>query len=135
MYAVIGSGGKQERVEAGQRVAVELLGASVGEEISFSPLLVVDGSRVLSTRADLQGATVTARVVAEVKGPKIKGFTYKPKSNNRRHYGHRQRYHEIEVTGIDPDGKPAGTAPARRAPAGEGRAGTTEGAPDQDEES
>ena len=43
---------------------------------------------------------VTARIVGEAKGPKIKGFTYKNKSNQRRHWGHRQHYSLIEITGI-----------------------------------
>ena len=50
--------------------------------------------------AELAGATVTARVVGEVKGPKITGFTYKNKTNNRRRWGHRQHYATIEITGI-----------------------------------
>ena len=43
---------------------------------------------------------MTARVVGEAKGPKIKGFTYKNKSNERKHWGHRQHYSTIEITGI-----------------------------------
>ena len=53
-------------------------------------MLVVDGSTVLATPAQLGTATVTARVVGDAKGPKIRGFTYKPKSNQRRRWGHRQ---------------------------------------------
>jgi len=53
------------------------------------------------TAADaLASSAVTARVVGEVKGPKITGFTYKNKTNNRRRWGHRQRYASIEITGI-----------------------------------
>ena len=43
---------------------------------------------------------MTARVVGEAKGPKIVGFTYKNKTNNRRRWGHRQQYTTIEITGI-----------------------------------
>jgi large subunit ribosomal protein L21 len=100
MYAVIRTGGKQERVEAGQVVHVELLGKDAGDEVTFEPVLVVDGENVLSSAADLSGAVVTARVVGEVKGPKVTGFTYKNKTNNRRRWGHRQRYDAIEITGI-----------------------------------
>src|SRR5438132_2792770 len=100
MYAVIRTGGKQERVEQGQRVEVELLGKGEGEEVSFTPVLVVDGETVVATAADLAGAQVTARVVGQTKGPKIRGFTYKHKSNNRRRWGHRQKYSTIEITGI-----------------------------------
>jgi large subunit ribosomal protein L21 len=100
MYAVIRTGGKQERVEQGQVVHVERLGKAAGDEVTFEPVLVVDGDNVLSTADDLTGASVTARVVGEVKGPKITGFTYKNKTNNRRRWGHRQRYDAIEITSI-----------------------------------
>ena len=100
MYAVIRTGGKQEKVEQGQVVRVELLGKQEGDEVAFDPILLVDGETVLAAPADLAGARVTARVVGEVKGPKITGFTYKPKTNNRRRWGHRQRYAAIEITGI-----------------------------------
>lgn len=100
MYAVIKTGGKQERVEEGQQVAVELLGAGDGTEISFEPVLLVDGDTVLAGAAKLAGATVSARVVGESKGPKIRGFTYKNKSRGRRQWGHRQHYTTIEITGI-----------------------------------
>ena len=63
-------------------------------------MLLVDGATVLATPAQLSGASVSARVVGEAKGPKINGFTYKNKSNQRRHWGHRQHYSTIEITGI-----------------------------------
>ncbi|MBW3573529.1 MAG: 50S ribosomal protein L21 [Actinobacteria bacterium] len=100
MYAVIATGGKQATVAEGQRLDIELLGAEMGAEVSFTPVLVVDGATVVSAPGDLAGATVAARVVGEAKGPKIRGFTYKNKSNQRRHWGHRQHYATIEITGI-----------------------------------
>jgi large subunit ribosomal protein L21 len=100
VYAVIWTGGKQERVEEGQTLAVELLGAAEGDEVSFDPILVVDGSTVLSRRDQLASAQVSARVVGESRGPKVRGFTYKPKTRARRSWGHRQRYTSIEITGI-----------------------------------
>ena len=100
MYAVIKTGGKQERVEEGQTLAVELLGAETGDEVSFQPILVVDGETVLAGPAQLSGTRVSARVVGESRGPKIKGFTYKPKTRGRKAWGHRQHYTEIEITGI-----------------------------------
>ncbi len=100
MYAVIRTGGKQARVEQGQRIDVELLGKGEGEEVDFTPVLVVDGDTVVASASDLAGAKVTARVVGETKGPKIRGFTYKNKTNQRRRWGHRQHYATIEITGI-----------------------------------
>jgi large subunit ribosomal protein L21 len=100
MYAVIASGGKQSRVEEGQQLHVELLDAEQGTEVSLTPVLVVDGDKVFATPAELKGAAVKAKVVGWAKGPKINGFTYKRRSNNRRRYGHRQKYHVVEITSI-----------------------------------
>ena len=100
MYAVIKTGGKQEKVEAGQVLNVEKLGKAVGDEISLTPVLLVDGDTVLATPSQLAKATVTAKVVGEAKGPKIQGFTYKNKSNQRKRWGHRQHYDAIEITKI-----------------------------------
>jgi large subunit ribosomal protein L21 len=100
MYAVIKTGGKQARVAEGQTLDVELLGADEGAEVTFTPILLVDGDTVVATPGDLAGASVTARVVGLTKGPKIRGFTYKNKSNSRRRWGHRQKYTTVEITGI-----------------------------------
>ena len=100
MYAVIQTGGKQARVAEGQTLDVELLGEDEGAEVTFKPILLVDGDAVAATPAELANASVTARVVGLTKGPKIRGFTYKNKSNNRRRWGHRQKYSTIEITGI-----------------------------------
>jgi large subunit ribosomal protein L21 len=101
MYAVIRSGGKQYKVEAGERLEVELVGAEDGAEIELETIMVVDGDTVLATPAQLEGAVVKAKVVGAAKGPKIDGFIYKPKSNNRRRYGHRQHYSVLEITAIN----------------------------------
>jgi len=100
MYAVIATGGKQERVTEGQRVQVELLGVDDGTEVRFDPVLLVDGDDVLATPAQLPGASVSATVVGQAKGPKINGFTYKRRTNQRRHFGHRQHYTMVEITKI-----------------------------------
>ncbi len=97
MYAVIKTGGKQYRVEEGQRLDVERLD---GDEVELTPILVVDGDVVLATPDQLAGSLVAARIVGQAKGPKIDGFTYKNKSNNRRRWGHRQSYATIEITSI-----------------------------------
>jgi large subunit ribosomal protein L21 len=99
MYAVVATGGKQYRVEEGQTLKVERLDEP-GESVGLTPVLLVDGSEVLATPGQLAGVSVSARIVEESKGPKIDGFIYKSKSNNRRRYGHRQTYSTIEITGI-----------------------------------
>lgn len=99
MYAVVKTGGKQYRVEQGQRLRVERLGEP-DSNVELTPVLVVDGATVLSTPDQLSGAKVSARVVEETKGKKVNGFTYKNKTNIRRRWGHRQTYALIEITGI-----------------------------------
>jgi large subunit ribosomal protein L21 len=99
MYAVIKSGGKQYKVEKGQTLDVELVGSD-DDKVELTPVLLVDGETVLAGPKALNKAKVTAKVVGEAKGPKITGFTYKNKSNNRKRWGHRQRYSTIEITGI-----------------------------------
>ena len=98
MYAVIRTGGKQHRVEKGQTLNVELVGDD--DKLELTPVLLVDGDTVLAKPSELAKATVTAKILGESKGPKINGFTYKNKSNNRKRWGHRQRYSMIEITGI-----------------------------------
>jgi large subunit ribosomal protein L21 len=63
-------------------------------------VLLVDGDTVVASPGDLAGASVSARVVGTAKGPKIRGFKYKNKSRSRTHWGHRQKYTTIEITGI-----------------------------------
>lgn len=99
MYAVIKTGGKQYRVTEGQQIDVERLG-EVGSDVELAPVMVVDGDTVLAKPADLAGASVKARIVSEGRGPKIDGFTYKNKSNQRRRWGHRQTVATIEITEI-----------------------------------
>jgi len=100
VYAVIATGGKQHRVEEGARLAVELLSGAEGDDLTFSPLLLVDGATTLATPAELNGASVGARIVGAEKGPKIRGLTYTPKARTRRRWGHRQHYTTIEITTI-----------------------------------
>jgi large subunit ribosomal protein L21 len=107
MYAVIKTGGKQYRVAEGQRLDVERLSSPEGE-LSFEPLMLVDGAAVTAGTARLGGAKVTARVVGEAAGPKVVGFKYKNKSNQRKHWGHRQHYTTIEITGITGPGSQEG---------------------------
>ena len=99
MYAVIKTGGKQYRVSEGQQLQIERSGADPEAELELTPILLVDGDTVVSG-SDLGSASVTAKVLGASKGPKITGFTYKNKSNQRRRWGHRQRYDTIEITGI-----------------------------------
>jgi len=100
MYAVIRTGASQEKVEQGQRVRIDLRNAQEGDEISLEPVMIVDGDKVLATKKELETASVTAQVLGEEKGPKIRAMTYKAKANQRKRWGHRQKYSTVEITAI-----------------------------------
>lgn len=101
MYAIIRAGGKQAKVRSGDVIEVERI-KSGEDQVEFRPLLVVDddGNTVTAPQA-LADATVTARILGEVKGDKIDIFKYKNKTGYRRQMGHRQTYTQLEITGID----------------------------------
>jgi large subunit ribosomal protein L21 len=97
MYAVIRTGGKQYKVEPGDRIKVEKLGAA---EATLTPLLVVDGEQVTSGSSELASFPVVLRVVDQGRGRKIRAGKYKSKSRYYRRWGHRQAWHEVEITSI-----------------------------------
>ena len=100
MYAIIRSGGKQTRVSEGYVIDVELL-KDAGDEVTFTPLLVVDDEgTVITSRDELAGMQVKARVLGDVKGKKVEVFKYKNKSGYRRRKGHRQRHTRLEITHV-----------------------------------
>jgi large subunit ribosomal protein L21 len=100
MYAVITTGGKQYKVSEGETLNVELLGAAEGSDVTFTPILLVAGDTVLSSKSALASSKVTAKVVGTDKGPKIVGFMYKSKARAQRRWGHRQKYTTVQVTSI-----------------------------------
>ncbi len=101
MYAIVRSGGRQHKVAVGDVLEIDKIDDQVGASISLTPLLLVDGASVTSDSAALGGASVTAEVLAATKGPKIKIFKYKNKTGYRKRQGHRQRYTQVKVTGIE----------------------------------
>lgn len=100
MYAIVRSGGRQHKVAVGDIVEIDKVTDEVGSSVELQPLLLVDGETVTSDPKALGKASVTAEVVAETKGPKIRIFKYKNKTGYRRRQGHRQRYTQVKVTGI-----------------------------------
>jgi len=98
-YAIIRTGGKQYRVEQGQSLLVERLAVGDGEDVNLEPLLFVDGSDVVDGE-DLARVSVTARVVAHERGPKLRVVKFKPKRGYKRRTGHRQELTRIEVTSL-----------------------------------
>ncbi|HEX7212524.1 MAG TPA: 50S ribosomal protein L21 [Propionibacteriaceae bacterium] len=100
MYAIVRSGGRQHKVAVGDVLEVDRFDGAVGSTVSMTPLLLVDGDAVTSDTSALGSASVTAEVVAETKGPKIRILKFKNKTGYRRRQGHRQRYTKIKVTDI-----------------------------------
>lgn len=107
MYAVIKTGGKQQRVQAGDVIEVERL-VHEGQTVTFTPLLVVDDQGTTHVGAELAKATVVAKPLGETKGDKVKVFKYRPKSGYARKAGHRQIRTVLEIAEVK--------LPARRAP-------------------
>ena len=102
MYAVIRTGGKQYKVKVGDLIDVEKLGGDDGASLELEPLLVVDDDgNVTSAADDLAKAKVTASVVDQHRGRKIRVFTYKNKTRQRRTLGHRQSLTRLKVEAID----------------------------------
>ncbi len=101
MYAIIETGGKQIKVEAGQEIYVEKLGVAADETVTFDKVLFVGGETVKVGAPTVAGATVTAKVVKEGKQKKITVFKLKAKKNYRRKQGHRQPYTKLVVEAIN----------------------------------
>ncbi len=101
MYAIVKTGGKQYCVEEGKKISVEKLDAEVGAEVVFDQVLLVAGDEVKVGAPVVAGAKVTAKVLEQGKGKKIRIFKYKAKSNYRRRQGHRQPFTKVEVTKIE----------------------------------
>ncbi|HEU0304306.1 MAG TPA: 50S ribosomal protein L21 [Gaiellaceae bacterium] len=118
MYAIISLQGKQYRVEEGQRLIVDRLSAPADKPFHPTVLFVGgDGKAEFSPK----GAQVTAKVVQDVLGDKLRIGKYKPKTGYRRHTGHRSKLTEIEITaiGLKAEPKKAAEKPAaeKKAPA------------------
>jgi large subunit ribosomal protein L21 len=96
MYAVIKTGGKQQKVQAGDVIEVEKI-VHEGETITFHPLLVVDDGGATHVGAEASKATVTAKPLGEKKGDKVKIFKYRPKSGYAQRGGHRQLRTLLEI--------------------------------------
>jgi large subunit ribosomal protein L21 len=110
-YAIVKTGGKQYRVEQGQKLLVERLPEGDGESVTLQPLLFVDGSDVVDGEG-LSRVSVEARVVAHERGPKLRVVKFKPKRGYKRRTGHRQNLTRIEVTSL---GLASGSGGASRA--------------------
>jgi large subunit ribosomal protein L21 len=106
MYAVVSSGGKQYRVEAGNELILERVPGDAGASITFDRVLLVgDGEAVTVGTPTVQGASVSGTVLGEALGPKLIIFKFKQKATYRRKNGHRQHLTRVRIDEIDAGGK------------------------------
>ncbi|MGM0853299.1 MAG: 50S ribosomal protein L21 [Bacillota bacterium] len=101
MYAIIETGGKQIRVEAGQAIYIEKLNAEQGDTVTFDKVLFVGGDDVKVGSPLVDGATVTAKIEKQGRAKKLVVFKYKAKKNYRRKQGHRQPYTKVVIDEIN----------------------------------
>jgi large subunit ribosomal protein L21 len=99
MYAVIKTGGKQQKVKVGDVIEVEKI-VHDGETVTFHPILVVDDDGKTHVGADAAKAVVTAKPLGEKKGDKVKIFKYRPKSGYAKRGGHRQILTMLEIEDV-----------------------------------
>ena len=111
MYAIVRCGGRQEKVSVDDVLNVDKLPGGVGSSVTLSAVLVVDDSNVISDPAKVGGYQITAEIVGDAAGPKINMIHYRNKTGYRRRLGHRQKYTQVRITGIDASNK-ANTAKA-----------------------
>jgi large subunit ribosomal protein L21 len=103
MYAVIRSGNQQFRVNEGDTIQVEKIGAEVGDEITIDDVLLLGGGDTVIGTPIVAGATVTAKVAEQGRHAKVIVFKMKRRKNYRRKNGHRQPFTALEITGINYD--------------------------------
>jgi large subunit ribosomal protein L21 len=101
VYAIVRSGGQQQKVAVGDVIEIDKVAHEVGDSVTLPVLMLVDGENVTAGADALAKATVTAEVVGATKGPKITILKYKNKTGYRKRQGHRQKYTQVKVTGIN----------------------------------
>ncbi|EKX89469.1 50S ribosomal protein L21 [Corynebacterium durum] len=100
MYAIVKTGGKQYKVAEGDLVKVEKIEGEPGSSVALTPILLVDGAEVTTSADKLAKVSVSAEIVEQTKGPKIKILKYKNKTGYKKRQGHRQPLTVLKVTGI-----------------------------------
>ena len=111
MYAVVTTGGKQYRVEAGSELVIERLAEEAGASVTFDRVLLIgDGEAVTIGTPTVDGASVSGTVLREELGPKLIIFKFKQKATYRRTRGHRQHLVRVRIDEINASGKKAAKA-------------------------
>ena len=101
MYAIFESGGKQHKVVEGEVLRLEKLDAAAGDKVSFDKVLLINDGKKLSVGAPyVAGSSVTAEVVEQGRGDKVKIIKFRRRKHHEKQMGHRQSYTEVKITGI-----------------------------------
>jgi len=101
VYAIIATGGKQYRVQQGDRIKIEKLAGDPGEKIEFNQvLLLADGEQVSVGTPYIEGGKVTAEVAQHARAKKIEIIKFKRRKHHMKRMGHRQHFTEVKITGI-----------------------------------
>jgi large subunit ribosomal protein L21 len=101
MYAIIATGGKQYKVAEGDVIKVEKLGVEAGEQVTFDQVLAVNNGELSIGCPTVEGATVSATVVANGKAKKVIVYKYKRKSGYHKKNGHRQLFTQVKIDKIN----------------------------------
>ena len=101
MYAIIVSGGKQYKVSEGDVVFIEKLDAQEGESVNFDTVLAIGGENAKIGTPVVEGASVSAKVLAQGKSKKVIVFKYKPKKGEKKKQGHRQPFTKVQIEKIN----------------------------------
>jgi large subunit ribosomal protein L21 len=100
MYAIIQTGGKQVKVEAGQEIYIEKLDVEAGDSYTFTEVIMVGGEKTVIGSPLVENAKVVAKVLKHGRGKKIIVFKYKVRKNYRKTQGHRQAYTKLVIESI-----------------------------------
>jgi large subunit ribosomal protein L21 len=99
--AVVRTGGKQVIVSEGDVIDIELVDGEAGREVTLDDvLMIVNGENSTVGAPKVAGASVTAKILAEVKGEKTRAVFFRRRKDSMSTKGHRQNYHRVEITGI-----------------------------------
>jgi len=102
MIAIIKTGGKQYKVEPGQKIKIEKIKGIPGEEVSFKDVLLVEkNNKTEIGNPNVKGAQVSAKILAQGKAKKVIAFKYMDKTRRKTKKGFRQPFTEIEIVKID----------------------------------
>jgi large subunit ribosomal protein L21 len=100
VYAIVRSGGQQQKVAVGDVIEIDKIAQDVGESVHLPVVMLVDGDKVTAGADALKKASVTVEVLGATKGPKVIILKYKNKTGYRKRQGHRQKYTQVKVTDI-----------------------------------